>query len=68
MRGFGFELIVHGVAVHGSGAAGTPSLAVEADQSSFGGVLIARATVNEHRAVDEGQLVILLQEDDNAVL
>ena len=67
VRGFGFEQIVHGVAVHFRGAAGAPGLAVEADEAGLGGIFVARAAGNEHRAGDEGQLVVFLQKDDDAV-
>ena len=56
------------VAVHFCGAAGAPSLAVDADEAGLGGIVVARAAGNEHRAGDEGQLVVLLEEDDDAVL
>ena len=68
VRGLGFEQIVHGVAVHLRGSAGAPCLAVEADEAGLGGIFVARAAGNEHRAGDERQLVVFLQEDDDAVL
>ena len=68
VRGFGFEQIVEGVAVHFGCAAGAPGLSVETDEARLGGVLVARAAGNEDRAGDEGQFVIFLQEEDDAVL
>ena len=67
MGGFGFEEVVHGVAVHFGGAAGAPGLAVEADEAGFGRVFIAGAAGDEDGAGDEGELVVFLEEDDDAV-
>ena len=67
MRGLGFEQIVHGVAAHFFGAAGAPGLAVESDEAGFGRVFVSRAAGDEHGTVDEGQLMVFLQEDHDAV-
>jgi hypothetical protein len=68
VRCLGFEQIVQCISIHLGRAAGTPCLAVEAHQARLGGSLIARAARNEHRARNEWQLVILLQEHDDPVL
>jgi len=68
VRGLGFEQVVHGVAVHFGRAAGAPCLPVKADQAGFRWSLIARAARDEHRAVDEGKLVVFLQKDHDAVV
>ena len=65
--GFGGELVVELVAVDGCGAAGAPGLAVEGDEADLGGGLVAAAAADEDGAVDEGELVVFLQEDDEAV-
>ena len=53
---------------HFCGAAGAPCLAIKLDQAGLGRVLVARTARNQHRAGDERQFVILLQEEDDAVL
>ena len=65
---FGFKQVVEGVSVDFGGAAGAPCLAVEADEAGFGGVFIAGAAGNEDGAGDERELMVFLEEDDNAVL
>ena len=65
--GFGFELIVELVAVDGGGAAGAPGFAIDGDEADLGGGFIAAAAADEDGAVDEGKLVVFLQEDDEAV-
>ena len=65
--GFVFELVVELVAVDGGGAAGAPGVAVEGDEAGFGGGFVAAASADEDGAVDEGELVVFLEEDDEAV-
>ena len=67
VRRLGFEQVVEGVAAQLGCAAGAPCLTVEADQPRLGRILVARAAGNRHRAGDERQLVILLQEEHDAV-
>ena len=68
MRGLGLQQVVHGVAAHLFGAAGAPGLAVQADQAGFGWGLVAPATGNQDRPGNEGQLVVFLEEDYDAIL
>ena len=51
----------------GCSAAGAPGLAVERDHADLVGGLVAASAANEDGAVDEGKLVVFLQEDDEAV-
>ena len=62
-----FHLVVEIVAVDGGGAAGAPGLAVDVDEAGFRGGHVAAASANEDGAVDEGKLVVFLEEDDQAV-
>ena len=65
--GFGFELIVELVAVDGGGAAGSPGFAVDRDEADFCVGFIAAAAPDEDGAVDEGEFVVFLEEDDEAI-
>ena len=65
--GFGFEDVVELVAVDGGGAAGAPGFAVEGGEADFGVGLVSAAAANEDGAVDEGELVVFLEEEDYAV-
>ena len=64
----GLQQIVQGVAVQFGSAAGPPGLAVETHQARLGRVFVARAARNEDRSGDEGEFVILLQKENDAVL
>jgi len=65
--GLGLEEIVEGVAADFGGARGAPALAVKRDEAGLGGVNIALTAGDRDRSRDEGQLVILLEEEDDAV-
>src|ERR1035438_4389262 len=67
VRGLGLEQIVEGVAVHFGCAAGAPRFAVEAYQTYLGWIFVARTAGDEHRSRDEGQLVIFLKKEDDAI-
>ena len=57
---FGFQEIVHRVAVHRLAAAGSPRLPIEIDQSGLCRILIARAPLKQYRPGDKRQFVIFL--------
>src|SRR5258708_19723284 len=59
--------MVEFIAIGGRGAAGAPGLSIDRHEANFGVGFIAAAASNQDGAVDEGQLVVLLQEDHQAV-
>ena len=68
VRGLGFEQVIHGVAVHLFRSAGAPRLLINPDEAGLGGIDVARAAGYEHRAGDERQFMVLLEEDHDAIL
>ena len=68
MGRFGLKEVVHRIAVHFGGAAGAPCLAIDASEPGLGGLFVSRAAGDENRAIDEGELVVFLEEDNNAIL
>ncbi len=67
LSGFGLHLVVELVAIGGGGAAGSPAFAVEGDEAGLVGGLVATAAADEDRTADEGQFMILLEKEDEAV-
>ncbi len=68
LRRFRFQQVVERVAVLASGAAGAPCIAVKIDQPRLFGRLIARAAAYIDHSIDEGQLVILFEQNDEPIL
>ena len=68
MRGLGLQQIVQRVAVQLGCPAGPPGLPIEANQAGFGLILVSRPARNQHRPGDERQLMIFLEEEDDAIL
>ena len=65
--GAGFEEVIHLIAGMRPGSSGSPHLSVNLDQPRFLRGFVARPRADADGAVDQGKLVIFLQENHHTV-
>ncbi len=66
-RGMSFKEVIKFVSGFAVGAAGAPDIGIDCHHAGFFRGLLTRATTDAHGAINQGQLVVLLEKNDQAV-